>query len=310
MGETLRGADLEGLERSCAAGRDAIRCGVAAPGLEWADVRLTTCAYAPHRHDTYAIGVTLAGVQTFRYRGERRVCLPGEVHVLHPDETHDGAPGTDAGFAYRIVYVEPGLVRGALGDRALPFVADPVPRLGPATAALAALLADVDDPADDLRKSGLATAIADALQRIAGDGPADPGAVDRAALERVREHLAANAAEAVPAAALERIAGLDRFTLARQFRRAYGTSPDRYRTLRRLALARAAILRGEPLAEAAAGAGFADQSHLTRQFRRAYGLTPGRFARAVAAGGATAGRAAGPSRAARPARAAGPPAAR
>ncbi|WP_331459548.1 AraC family ligand binding domain-containing protein, partial [Nonomuraea sp. SBT364] len=24
----------------------------------------------PHRHDTYAIGITLTGVQTFRYRGE------------------------------------------------------------------------------------------------------------------------------------------------------------------------------------------------------------------------------------------------
>jgi AraC-like DNA-binding protein len=100
---------------------------------------------------------------------------------------------------------------------------------------------------------------------------------------RAREHLAAHAAAPVPAAELERISGLDRFTLARQFRRAFGTSPDRYRTLRRLALAREAILRGEPLARAAASAGFADQSHLTRQFRRAYGLTPGRFARAVAA---------------------------
>jgi hypothetical protein len=39
-------------------------------------VRLTS-AFAPHRHDTYAIGITLAGVQTFRYRSEQRHCLPG-----------------------------------------------------------------------------------------------------------------------------------------------------------------------------------------------------------------------------------------
>jgi AraC-like DNA-binding protein len=49
--------------------------------------------------------------------------------------------------------------------------------------------------------------------------------------------------------------------------------------MRRLALARAAIATGEPLARAAADAGFADQSHMTRQFVRAYGLTPGRWAR-------------------------------
>ncbi len=57
--------------------------------------------------------------------------------------------------------------------------------------------------------------------------------------------------------------------------RAFGTSPDRYRTLRRVALARAAIESGQSLAGAAAEAGFADQSHMTRQFKRTYGLTPG-----------------------------------
>ena len=64
------------------------------------------------------------------------------------------------------------------------------------------------------------------------------------------------------------IAGTDRFTIARRFRWAFGTSPDRYRMLRRLALARAPIESGQSLAQAAAGAGFADQSHMTRQFER------------------------------------------
>src|SRR5262245_24216991 len=64
-------------------------------------------AYQKHRHDTYAIGVTDAGVQVFDYRGAVRHSLPGEVAVLYPDELHDGRPGTREGFGYRIVYVEP-----------------------------------------------------------------------------------------------------------------------------------------------------------------------------------------------------------
>jgi AraC-like DNA-binding protein len=40
------------------------------------------------------------------------------------------------------------------------------------------------------------------------------------------------------------------------------------------------ILDGTTLVEAAAEAGFADQSHLTRHFLRAYGYTPGVLARA------------------------------
>jgi AraC-like DNA-binding protein len=274
MPETLCGVDRDRLERSC----DSIRFGSSAPGLELAEVRLAATRFEPHRHDTYAVGVTTAGVQAFRYRGERRICLPGQLHVLYPDELHDGGPATDAGFAYRILYVAPELVSGALGGRPLPFVADPVQ---PAPPELASLLCDVDEPIDELRRAAIAATVADALLALA-DRPAGGAArVDLSAVERVRDHIAAHAREATPAATLERIAGLDRFTLARHFRRAYGTSPDRYRTLRRLALARAAIERGQPLARAAAEAGFADQSHMTRQFKRAYGLTPARWARTV-----------------------------
>jgi AraC-like DNA-binding protein len=93
----------------------------------------------------------------------------------------------------------------------------------------------------------------------------------------VREYLAAHAREQTPAATLERIAGIDRFTITRDFRWAFGTSPDRYRTLRRLAIAQAEIERGLSLAQVAAEAGFADQSHMTRQFKRTYGLTPTRW---------------------------------
>jgi AraC-like DNA-binding protein len=271
MPETLRGVDPDRLERSC----DSIRFGPSAEGLERAEVRLATCAFEPHRHDTYAIGITTAGVQTFRYRGARRTCLPGQMHVLHPDETHDGAAATEAGFAYRILYVAPELVRDALGGAALPFVADPVQA---PTRAIASALADIDEPIGELARVEIAAAVADALAALGGRAQRRT-TIDLRAVQLVREHLAAHARDQTPVSALEEISGADRFTLARHFRRAFGTSPDRYRTLRRLALARALIEDGRPLAEAAAEAGFADQSHMTRQFKRTYGLTPARWAR-------------------------------
>ena len=238
---------------------------------------LCDSAYEPHRHDSYAIGVTTAGVQTFRYRGARRVCLPGQLHVLHPDETHDGAAGTDDGFGYRILYVAPELVRDALGGGPLPFVVDPVQTLAPATRLVASLLVDIDEPISDLARAEIAATLADTLRELGGRPGQGPATIDLRAVGLARDYLAAHASEQTPASTLEAVAGVDRFTLARHFRRALGTSPDRYRTMRRLGLARAAIERGLPLAEAAASAGFADQSHMTRQFKRAYGLTPARW---------------------------------
>jgi AraC-like DNA-binding protein len=283
MPETLRGVDVDRLERSCDRGRDSIRFGTGAPGLERAEVYLSSCAFEPHRHDTYTIGLTTAGVQTFRYRGTRRISLPGQLVILHPDEIHDGAAGTDDGFGYRALYVAPELVHDALGGRALPFVADPVQGENDATRRVALLLADVDDPVSDLAGAEIATTVADVLRILGGQRDERPAAVDVEAVELARDYLAAHAREQTPASTLEQITGADRFTLARHFRRAFGTSPDRYRTMRRLALARSAIENGLPLAQAAARAGFADQSHMTRQFKRAYGMTPARWTALTAA---------------------------
>ena len=250
---------------------------------------LSRTAFAPHRHDAYAVGVTTSGVQTFRYRGVHRVCLPGQLHVLYPDELHDGAPGTDDGFTYRIVYLAPDLVREALADAPLPFVADPVQpvqgSVGPLAAALASLLADLTEPIGRLRAVEAAVAVADGLAHLAERGPRRPATLDLRAVGLVRGYLAAHACEPISADTLERVAGTDRYTIVRHFKAAYGTTPDRYRVMRRLDLARTAIGAGRSLALAATDAGFADQSHLTRQFKRAYGMTPGRWRHLIAAAG-------------------------
>jgi AraC-like DNA-binding protein len=281
MHATVGSRGAGGLERSCSPEPLSVRLGAGAPGLERAEIRMSDWGYRPHQHDAYGIGITLAGLQTFRYRGQRHVCMPGQLHILHPGETHDGAAVAGHGLVYRIIYLAPGLLRSALGGRPLPFVADPVQAVGPATCRLVGFLADIDEPVSDLYRTDIAAAVADLLSALAGQPGRDREKIDVKAAELAREYLAAHAAEHTRAEVLERITGADRFTLARHFRWAFGTSPDRYRIMRRIDLARAAIEHGVPLAQAAIDAGFADQSHMTRQFRKAYGLTPGRWATAL-----------------------------
>jgi AraC-like DNA-binding protein len=256
--------------------RDWLRYRSTAPGLDWAEAAFVGHRFSPHRHDTYAIGVTTRGLQAFRYRGAARLSGPGDAFFLHPDEVHDGGPGNDEGLGYRIVYVDPARIAAALGGGPLPFVKDPVAQAGGIAAAVAAVFPHPDDPREALRETDVLCALAAVLAKASGR-PAQATALTDATLARLRERLAADAAGRLSMAALERETGRDRFTLARQFRRAYGVSPSRFVTLRRLERARSLIAGGRGLADAAAAAGFADQAHLTRQFRAAYGTTPGKW---------------------------------
>ncbi|MCX5496407.1 AraC family transcriptional regulator [Kaistia dalseonensis] len=265
--------------------RDFISTDAPQGGVQRLIARFSGHAYDPHRHETYAIGMTMAGAQAFRYRGHERVSHVGESMVLHPDELHDGHSDMPDGFLYRMVYVEPWLIRDAAGGAtALPFVPDVVARDQALAAVLEAAFDGFPEPLDPLARDALVAALADILLRR-GDAPVfmAPQAEPVARMARLRALLDAEYERAIASSDLEGIAELDRFEIARHFRRALGTSPHRYLIGRRLAAARLHIIAGEPLSAIAARVGFADQSHMTRHFKARFGMTPGRFAALVAA---------------------------
>lgn len=278
----------EGLERSCEVTVGGwITSAKPVDGVELFRAWFAGRAYAKHRHDTYAIGLTDRGVQVFDYRGAARVSLPGQIVVLYPDEAHDGRAGDTRGFGYRIVYVEPAQLAEALRTlrgrpRPLPFLADPVsasPRL------IRALAGVFRHPMEPLGADSLVVELAEGLLDAERGSPTPLASqrVDAGALERARRFLDAERTRVVRSAELESVTGLTRYDLARQFRAAFGTSPYRYLTMRRLDLARDLIHQRRALVDVAGEAGFADQAHFTRAFKSAFGLTPARY-RALRAG--------------------------
>ncbi|QPC43752.1 AraC family transcriptional regulator [Kaustia mangrovi] len=244
-------------------------------GIRRMEVFLHGAPYSLHRHDSYAIGVTLAGLQCFSYRGRRHRARPGQIHVLFPDELHDGAAGTETGFGYRIAYIDPGFLQQALGGRALPFVRNPVLTANAAWASMLDKLWDPELCSDEVMRTEFAVEATDCLEAAAGSrSPDRPGTIAFDRLLEVREAIAQDPVRRLDMAELERLADMDRWSLARGFRAAFGTSPSRFRMMRQLEHARDRLEAGMPLAEAALDAGFADQSHMTRRFRDAFGMSP------------------------------------
>src|SRR5207249_3738826 len=96
-------------------------------------------------------------------------------------------------------------------------------------------------------------------------------------LNAVREALLTPSGKRISMAELEKIAGLSRWELARQFRRAFGVSPYRFHLMRRLERGRQQLGAGSAPADTAIETGFSDQAHFSRHFRAAYGMPPGRW---------------------------------
>jgi AraC-like DNA-binding protein len=252
-------------------------------GVEAVRARFVGHAYDPHRHDEWLVGVTDSGFQDFFCRGARRVSTTGRVILIEPGELHDGRAGGESGFSYSMLYLPANWLQAGLGgirDDGIGFRATlgDDPGLGAAIRHACDLLGR---PRERLARDAALDAVVSALRphlgrpmRETGPGSAPAGPVAR----RARDLLHSAMAEDPGADALAHSAGAsDRFTLARAFRAAYGTSPHAYLVQLRLTEARRRLQRGQAPAVVAADCGFADQSHFGRWFRRAYGLTPAAY---------------------------------
>ena len=268
-----------GLERLCR--QDWMQSTETEYGVEFFEAWFQGKAYQKHRHDTYAICLVTTGVLAFDYRGSSEVSTPGQVVVLHPDEIHDGYAGTQEGFGYRQVYVEPAVIFEAMQTLcahscSLPFVRTPVVMNQKLSAAIISAFEGTREP---LAIDSLIMQVAEGLME------ADPSCkhvslprhLDVAALKRACRYLDTQKTQVVHSSELEAVTGLTRYELARQFRLMCGTSPYRYLLMRRLDVARQQLAQGRSLVEVAIEAGFADQAHFSRMFKATFGITPARY---------------------------------
>ncbi len=236
-------------------------------------------AYAPHSHDTYTLALTTSGVQSFHYRGELRHSLPGEVVILHPDETHDGQAGTESPFAYRAITINPVEVQNILQGSSLPFLPGGVTNHPNFVQIARQLLAELHRPLETLEQQELIFAFANCLQQSTS-GSVQHTRANYQAIKRVREYIddmmSIHSTLSVDIS-LDELAAISQYSkwqVTRDFRSLYGTTPYRYITVKRLQKAKKLLELGLPLVQVAIDSGFADQSHFTRHFKQCFGTTP------------------------------------
>jgi AraC-like DNA-binding protein len=241
-----------------------------------------------HSHETYSIGLTHSGVQTFHCRGSLHASLPGDLILFNPDEAHDGQRGAAEGFGYSILYLPQAAVEACTDRNAglrLPiYFRYPVVRDVALAGRFARATAAVMQAGETLRAEELLSEFVTGILLRHGEAEGrELGQTPKARWrnERVRDYLQAHYYDNLTVEDLAKVAGLSRVHLTRAFTQRFGTPPHVYLNGVRLQRAQAAMLTGMPMAEVATSCGFADQSHFTRRFKGAVGTSPAQWLRQV-----------------------------
>jgi AraC-like DNA-binding protein len=237
--------------------------------------------FARHSHIDFGIGRMMQGAQR-SWSGRGMVeARPGDVITVNPGEVHDGAP-IGEGRSWTMLYLAADIVGSIAtdvtdGGTTMWELEAPVVRDARLSRAFAAAYCAVTVSAGvDADEAPLILLVASLMRQQS----ASTGIAHR--LKLVRERIDDDPSAPHPLQDLASLADLSRFQAIRGFLRMTGLTPHAYVIQRRLDLACRLIRTGTALAETAATAGFADQSHLHRAFTTRFGLTPGAFALASA----------------------------
>lgn len=265
------------------------RCAIA--GVE-ATVAETAHSFPRHSHDRFGLGVIVAG-------GHRSASGRGVVEarasdaiMVNPGEVHDGSPLDERGRAWRMLYFEPAMLSEVAAELngagaheielTQPAVHDPL--LNVLFERLFAVSVEAHTVPDDLvREEAMLELLGYLIRTHATTRACSRLAQQLGPIARARARIDDDPSSPLTLADLAAESGMSRFQLLRGFAHEMGLPPHAYRMQRRVILARQLIARGAPLADAAAAAGFADQSHMTRAFVRLLGITPANYASATRA---------------------------
>ncbi|MEE8537267.1 MAG: AraC family transcriptional regulator [Acidobacteriota bacterium] len=252
---------------------------VAHPVISTADFQIHRHSYPPdlrqerHAHGSTNVTLVLSGVLRERVGSMEEQASPLSVVVKPAGVEHADVVGPRTCRTAQLVlsdtFLGDAIQRGGLGEwRWL--------HARPVAAAMARLLQFARrSPAPDVEEvEGQVLDVVALLCNSVEPRSSEPPSW----LQRVKQSVDDQLDRSVPVRALAEATGVHPVSLARAFRRCYGTTVTEYRTRERVKRAAACLAEsGSPIGRIAHATGFSDHSHLCREFQCAAGVTPSRF---------------------------------
>lgn len=244
----------------------------------------STQSFGRHSHDRYAVGVISGGAEKLFYRGRYALGGAGSVVTISPGEIHDGLPGSEEGWAYRMLYLDPQWVsrtvfQGRLGEDHIHLFQTAINQTPDVSRLFLHRHRLIERSPSGLERETLLLDLIAQLFERSGAPVVTPDTREPHAVRQIRQKLEDDFDKAVSLEELAQMVNLDALYLIRVFKKCVGVTPHSYQIQKRIAHTQKLLRRGAGLAEASFACGFFDQSHMSRAFKKVVGMTPGSFRR-------------------------------
>lgn len=237
-------------------------------GVEIKRCRNIPHAYKSHVHNELSLGFIEAGSTHLTFNDRTIIYESGDGVIIPPLMTHRCAPDDIGHWAYVMLFIDPRYYNEVVSfcqAKKLP---------GNQTKKLICFIEELlleKDP------DTLENILIDLLLEFGEKDVADLATDSADSAKLVHDYILDHVHDLITLDKLQQISGLNKFSLIKNFKKLYITTPAAYHLQARVAEAKQLLSNGADVLDICAALRFYDQSHFIREFKKMYGVTPGTY---------------------------------
>lgn len=221
--------------------------------------------YKPHVHNELTLGYILEGSTDLTISDGIIHYEKGNGVVIPPLTTHRCAPNDIEHWAYIILFIEPDYYNDLVSFHTTRRLDNDRTQK---------LIEFIDQLLIEDNQDILENILVELILEYGDESKVDHIMTEASNIEFIHNYIIDHVNDMITLEYLQEISGLNKFTLIRNFKKSYVTTPAAFHLQCRVAEAKKLIAKGEDILEVCNLLNFCDQAHLIREFKKMYGITP------------------------------------
>lgn len=240
--------------------------------IEGVEIKLCRCsphAYKLHVHDELSLGYIVEGSTDLTMNDRTIHYEAGDGVIIPPLMTHRCAPNDIQHWAYIMLFVDPGYYSDVVTfGQAKKLTGNHVRKL--ITFIEQLLIEKIPDVLENILIELLLEFGEKSIPETAEAYISDNA-------KAIHDYILNHVNDDITLDRLEQIFGLNKFSIIRNFKKLYMTTPAAYHLQYRVAEAKRLLSKGADVFDVCEQLRFYDQAHFIREFKKMYGITPGTY---------------------------------
>lgn len=235
-------------------------------GIEIKRCRNTPHAHKPHIHNEFSLGYIVEGSTDLSLNGNTIHYGSGDGVIIPPLMTHRCAPKDINHWAYIMLYVDPSYYSDILCfSQAKKLIGNQAQKLIGFIERL--LLEKFPDTLENI--------LIELLLEFGDKDISERTSTDTSnIIKKIHDYILSHVNDVITLDKLEEISGLNKFSIIRNFKKLYTTTPAAYHLQYKVAEAKRLLNEGVDVFDICGELRFYDQAHFIREFKKMYGITP------------------------------------